>query len=189
MSVKVDNNAYELVVTPNKRKRDYPAGGQLLRGSGKPTAFSDYGNNKENHFVYNNFMEVKSISEIFAQKQDAVSATTAVAMMTDNPYEVSRKPPKKKTRRDIDDGCFENPALNLNGPEKVLNPFEVRREPPPVKQDTHCFVNSGLNLRGAEREVRNPFEIARDSAPAKELQGTHTFCLSIVHFLGFNAVN
>lgn len=182
MSVKVDNNAYELVITPNKRKRDYPGGGQFLH---------DYGNsNKENHFVYNNFMEVKSISEIFAKKQDVVSAPTAVAMMTDNPYEVSRKPPKKKTRRDIDtdDGCFVNPALNLNGPEKVLNPFEVRREPP-VKQDTHCFVNSGLNLRGAEREVRNPFEIERDSVPAKEMQGTQFDLLSHFPWIAMQLAN
>lgn len=174
MSVKVDNNAYELVITPNKRKRDYPPGvDKYLHVANKPSAFCDYGNNKENHFVYNNFMEVKSISEIFAQKKDVPNANVvAVAIMADNPYEVSRKPPKKKTRRDVDDGCFVNPALNLNGPEKVLNPFEVRREPP-VKLDNHCFVNSGLNLRGAEREVRNPFEISRDTALAKEIQGTN----------------
>lgn len=157
----MDNNAFELVnqTTPNKRKREYPIDGKCVQ----PT----YAISKENHFVYNNFMEVKSIAEIFSQKKDAPAIPAA-----ENPYEVSRKPPKKKTKRDAEDGCFENAALNLNGPEKMFNPFEVRRDV--ISVDTkHCFVNSGLNLRGAEREVRNPYEIARDApvTPAKEKQG------------------
>lgn len=41
-----------------------------------------------------------------------------------NPFGVARKPPKKKKRK-IDKICFENPALNLEGPERPLNPFEV----------------------------------------------------------------
>lgn len=59
-------------------------------------------------------MEVKSIAEIANEKSDA-----------ENPYEVIRKPPKKKKKADIEEVCFENPALNLDGPEKRFNPFEV----------------------------------------------------------------
>lgn len=167
MSARVDNNAYELVITPNKRKREYPGDGNAA----KVSSFAAYNNNgignadnKENHFVYNNFMEVKSIAEIFAQKK------TVATGPNENPYEVIRKPPKKKTKHDEDAGCFENAALNLNGPEKVFNPFEVRRDPI-VAKDSHCFINSALNIRVAEREVRNPYEIDRTQEPPKELQG------------------
>lgn len=200
--VQVDNNAFELVTktTPNKRKRDN-TGGVVL-----PANLCHGGivgnNNKENHLIHHNFMEVKSIAEIFAQKKETPLA--------DNAYEVSRKPPKKKSKHDIwqatnseylyfdrwsevgcfvteltdwflfffieepvEDGCFDNAALNLNVPEKIVNPFEVKRDVVPVNDD-HCFVNSGLNLRGAEREVRNPYEIVRDPmtvVPNKEVQG------------------
>lgn len=162
MSVQVDNNAFELVnnTTPNKRKREYPH-------DGKCVMTPKFVNNKENYLVYNNFMEVKSIAEIFAQKKDAPQIAAI-----ENVFEVSRKPPKKKTKREAEDGCFENAALNLNGPEKIINPYEVKRDVVQPKNE-HCFVNSGLNLRGAEREVRNPYEIARepDSTPAKEMKG------------------
>lgn len=165
MSLQVDNNAFELVTntTPNKRKREYPNDGLCVLSSG-------FGVNKENHFVYNNFMEVKSIADIFAQKKDAPHIQPPA---TGNPFEVSRKPPKKKTKRDEEIGCFENAALNLNGPEKVVNPFEVKREAVVPARNEHCFVNSGLNLRGAEREIPNPFEIAREPVvvPARDIQG------------------
>lgn len=159
MSVRVDNNAYELIITPNKRKR---ANDDKIRSNSTVNCCSS---NKENHFVFNNFMEVKSIAEIFAQRKEISG------LETENPYEVTRKPPKKKSKHELDNGCFENPALNLNVPEKILNPFEVKREPV-VPVNNHCFVNSGLNLRSVDREVRNPFEVTRDHPPTpKEVHG------------------
>lgn len=166
MSIRVDNNAYELIITPNKRKR---ANDEKNHSHSNVSLALDCGSNKENHFVYNNFMEVKSIAEILAQRKEPI------AVDVENPYEVLRKPPKKKQKHELDDGCFENPALNLNGPEKVLNPFEVRREPVALPNSNHCFVNSGLNIRGVDREIRNPFEVTRDHPPPpptpKEVHG------------------
>lgn len=163
MSAKVDNNAYELVITPNKRKR---ANDENKQPTLKTSSFSaNYDQNKENHFVYNNFMEVKSIADILAEKKNQSNN-----LIVDNSYEVSRKPPKKRSKCVVEDGCFANPALNLNVPEKLFNPFEVKREQI-ESRNNHCFVNSGLNVLGAEREVRNPFEISREEAPPKEIKG------------------
>lgn len=145
MSVQLTNTTFELRITPNKRKRD-----DLKR--------SQHSNNKENHnqhYAYNNFLEVKSIAELIQHKNYPHGA---------NPYEIVRKPPKKKNRLDLtDDGGFVNPALNLNGPEKVLNPFEVKRAAPLPEAAHHCFENTGLNIRGEERVI-NPYEVARDTA-------------------------
>lgn len=154
MSVQLTNTTFELRITPNKRKRD-----DLRDRRSQPT---NHGNNKENHFVYNNFMEVKSISELVENKNYSNSSGVNVC----NPFEIIRKPPKKKNRKDAsDDGCFVNPALNLNGPEHVVNPFEVKRAAQLPQAGHHCFENTGLNIRGEDRKVINPFEVAREPAP------------------------
>lgn len=125
-------------LTPNKRKRESLGGGW----------------NKENYGYNQGFMEVKSLTDVH------------LPLHTTNPFEVIRKPPKKKTKCEIvEENCFVNSALNLNGPENVLNPFEIRRTAPIATSrnavDPHCFYNTGLNIRGPEKEVCNPFEIVR----------------------------
>lgn len=148
MSIRIDNNTFELKITPNKRKRDSAKDKQQAH------------HNKENNFVFNNFMEVKSIADLVKQK----ASTMATTSDHKNPYELVRKPPKKKTKHDIDGNCFVNQALNINGPEIMFNPFEVKRMPN-IEQENHCFTNPGLNIRGAERDVVNPFEVVRDVLP------------------------
>lgn len=149
------NTTFELRITPNKRKRD--------DFKERKSHHLSHGSNKENHFVYNNFMEVKSIAEIVENKNHHNSN----GVNDCNPFEIVRKPPKKKNRKDIsDDGCFVNPALNLNGPEKILNPFEIKRAVPLPEAVHHCFENTGLNIRGEERQVINPFEMIRESNTA-----------------------
>lgn len=157
MSIRHDNNTFELKITPNKRKRD--------------SAKSHH--DKENNFVFNNFMEVKSIADLVKQKKTPSMSATSTEQS--NPFELVRKPPKKRSKHDIDDNCFVNPALNINGPEKAFNPFEVKRMPN-IEQDNHCFTNPGLNIRGAERDVVNPFEVVRDVLPPQtiaDVQGKH----------------
>lgn len=151
MSIKVNNNIFELKITPNKRKREH----------------FETNENKENNFILNNFMEVKSIADLVKQRNVNENVDGSV-----NNFEIVRKPPKKKTKHDTDgeEHCFVNPALNLNVAEKVINPFEVKRAPI-VEEENHCFSNPALNIRIAERERVNPFEIARDQPP-KEIQGT-----------------
>lgn len=142
----------DLRITPNKRKRDDMK-------ERKSQQFSSHGSNKENNFVYNNFMEVKSIAELVEIKKHQNSN----AINAENPFEVVRKPPKKKNRKSFsDEGCFVNPALNLNGPEKILNPFEVKRTAPLPEAVHHCFENNGLNIRVEDRQI-NPFEVARQN--------------------------
>lgn len=142
----------ELRVTPNKRKRDD------IRER-KSQQFNYYGNNKENNFIYiNNFMEEKSIADLVNTKKQSSIGNNA-----ENPFEMVRKPPKKKNRKNyFDEGCFVNPALNLNGPENILNPFEVKRNAPLPEAVHNCFENTGLNIRVEDRQV-NPFEVAREN--------------------------
>lgn len=155
MSVQLTNTTFELRITPNKRKRDDLKERKLHHGN----------SNKENNFTYNNFLEVKSIAELIENKSFPKSNSNGVNVC--NPFEIVRKPPKKKNRKDLsEDGCFVNPALNLNGPEHVVNPFEVRRAAPLPEAVHHCFENTGLNIRGEERKVINPFEVARDCTTA-----------------------
>lgn len=133
------------VETPNKRRRE--------SGHVDPSKRIGHENaslltgNKENHYMG---MEVKSIAQMIADKT------------IENPFEVVRKPPKKKKKSDIEDSCFVNPALNINGPEIMLNPFEIKRMPT-VVQDDLCFINSGLNIRMPDKihEATNAFEIVR----------------------------
>lgn len=181
MSIRIDNNTFELKITPNKRKRD----------SAKDIQQSHH--NKENNFVFNNFMEVKSIADLVKQKTTPSSMSTTGEHS--NPFELARKPPKKKSKRDTDEGCFENPALNLNGPEKIFNPFEVKRMPN-IEQENHCFTNPGLNIRGAERDVVNPYEVVRGIQPplqpaiVAEIQGKNQFKNSFraTDFISFHCI-
>lgn len=138
--------------TPTKRKREELKERQMQH--------INYGVNKENYFaVYNNFMEVKSIADLVDKNTKPL----------DNPFEVVRKPPKKKDRKDLSgENCFVNPALDLNVPEKIINPFEVRRAAPKPQPVQSCYENTGLNLRGEERKVVNPFEIQRLSLASNE---------------------
>lgn len=156
MSEQLSNTAcVDLRITPSKRKRDD------LRIQ-KSHQFN--GSNKENNFIYNNFMEVKSIAEIIEAKKHECTNL----LHSENPFEVVRKPPKKKTRKNYsDEGCFVNPALNLNGPEKILNPFEIKRVAPLPEAVHHCFENTGLNILVEDRQV-NPFEVARQSPKGKK---------------------
>lgn len=130
--------------TPNKRRRRELKYEDTLNGYDNPNRLLA---NKENNYMG---MEIKSIAQMIADKT------------IENPFEVIRKPPKKKKKSDIEDSCFVNPALNLNGPEVMLNPFEIKRQPTAV-QDDLCFVNSGLNIRGPDKqsEIGNAFEISR----------------------------
>lgn len=137
--------------TPNKRRRRELKCDDLPAGGGYDNTNRLYVGNKENNYMG---MEVKSIAQMIADKT------------IDNPFEVIRKPPKKKKKTDIADSCFVNPALNLNGPEVVLNPFEIKRIQPTkaaAGADDLCFVNSGLNIRGPDNrfEQSNAFEISR----------------------------
>ncbi|KAH8399858.1 hypothetical protein KR215_003572 [Drosophila sulfurigaster] len=103
-----------------------------------------------NPFVGHPGLEFKSISELAKQPETSLS---------NNPFEVLRQPSKKKKR---EAACFENPALNLELPERQFNPYEVVRcvATPPSK----CFVNQALNLRGSDAPASlNPFEIHRRS--------------------------
>lgn len=147
----VDNVAFEMNrITPNKRKRDAIAGGGVAHD---PT-------NKENHIyaAHNGYMEVKSLADLLPAKD-------AGGCSNNNAFEVQRKPPKKRTKLDqaaVEQQGFVNAGLNLNGPDHVVNPFEIRRGPEraPIESQ-NCFVNTALNIRGPEKEVRNPFEIVR----------------------------
>lgn len=163
MSIQLTNTTFELRITPNKRKRD----------DLKERKIHHVNSNKENNFVYNNFLEIKSIAELVESKNSNLNGINA----TCNPYEIVRKPPKKKNRKDLpEDGCFANPALNLNGPEHVVNPFEVRRSAPLPEAVHHCFENTGLNIRGEERNVINPFEIVRECTTAAAIESTNGAC-------------
>ncbi|XP_004530435.1 uncharacterized protein LOC101454586 [Ceratitis capitata] len=110
--------------------------------------------------MQNACMEVKSISEIAKSTLEKKIITDA---QVQNPYEVQRKPPKKKKREtEIIEACFENPALNLEVPEKQFNPYEVLRDVPTKVNKSNCFVNAALNLRIEDMSTtRNPFEIQR----------------------------
>lgn len=142
MTTSVDNVAFDMnTITPNKRKRDALGG-------------------KENQiYGHNGYMEVKSLADLMPAKGS-----------NNNAFEVARKPPKKKTKLDhapVEPKCFDNAALNLNGPDHVVNPFEIKRAPPldagREPKRLNCFVNTALNIRGPEKEVRNPFEIVRQN--------------------------
>lgn len=153
MSFVSSPNPLEMNLTPNKRKREsnqFNINGLPTTCNGSAVAADP---NKENRYAYNAFMEVKSLSDLMPNRPQ------------NNPFEVLRKPPKKKKKQDFQDSCFTNPALNLNATEHVVNPYEIKRPQPhtSIQRDTHCFVNTGLNIRVPEKEQRNPFEIVRSN--------------------------
>lgn len=151
--------------TPKKRKRlsgsDYSLSSLTHCSSKKcyENSVAINASNKENVFVYNPFMETKSIAELLENR------------MPENPYEVIRKPPKKKKKHDIEDCCFTNPGLNLNGPEVPLNPFEIKRETN-VNTDQYCFRNPCLNINAVDHGTTNPFEVVRHANSASSENGT-----------------
>lgn len=107
----------------------------------------------------NGCLEEKSIADLISEQK-------TMKLLPENPYEVVRKPPKK--RKKVDDNCFINEALNLTTPEKQFNPYEVQRPADPMKlfeKENHSFVNLALNLKAPEHHVLNPFEIVRPRGP------------------------
>lgn len=160
------NTTFESRITPTKRKRGVLKE-QKPQNSGK--------SNKENHFVYNNFMEVKSIADLVKVKSNY--STNESVGICNNAFEVIQKPPKKKNRKQIpEENCFINPALNLNGPEHVVNPFEVKRSAisTSVEPVQSCFENNGFTIRGDERKTHNPFEIPRETNIVASINGRST---------------
>ncbi|KAM7347964.1 partner of numb [Cochliomyia hominivorax] len=119
--------------------------------------------NKENTTDFPNVgLEVKSISEIAKHREEKQN-------IPQNPYEVLRKPPKKKKRHTEETACFENPALNLELPEKQFNPYEVKRDITPHK-NSNCFSNPALNLKIQDASaIRNPFEVQRETLAEKNV--------------------
>lgn len=107
----------------------------------------------------NGCLEEKSIAQLIMDQKN----------QNNNPFEVVRKPPKK--RKKVEESCFVNEALNLSQPEKPHNPFEVSRAAVPVatfERESHSFVNLALNLKAPEHKVINPFEIMRDPDPEQQ---------------------
>uniref|UniRef100_A0A1B0BDY4 Uncharacterized protein n=1 Tax=Glossina palpalis gambiensis TaxID=67801 RepID=A0A1B0BDY4_9MUSC len=83
-------------------------------------------------------------------------------IFNENPYEVVRRMPKKKKRKTEEKVCFENPALNLELPEKQFNPYEVVRIKKLNENVKNCFINNALNLKVQDKSILiNPFEIQR----------------------------
>uniref|UniRef100_A0A182KBP1 Uncharacterized protein n=1 Tax=Anopheles christyi TaxID=43041 RepID=A0A182KBP1_9DIPT len=135
--------------------------------------------NKENYNLFSDScMEVKSIADLAGATKRPKANTSDT-----NPFEVIRKPPKKKKKQmhaactvPLEDSCFENPGLNLAAADKQpVNPFEVPRDGDESKRKeaeelSRCFVNSALNIRGAEKgtERYNPFEIVRPKEAAPD---------------------
>ncbi|XP_055905483.1 uncharacterized protein LOC129940976 [Eupeodes corollae] len=201
MSCAVDNNAFEMIITPSrKRKRD--SGRTELPLENTPplkttphqrssaftnAAFSSTPKKEIQSIIqkFNRFppskrrplgkengirfatadpcLEVKSISDLVHKNEEPTSG---------NPFEVIRKPPKKKKKADLEDACFVNTGLNLEIPEKQFNPFEVMRDSPTrlVKSnEPQCFVNPALNIRTQDTTLaRNPFEIQRHNPAISE---------------------
>ncbi|XP_050087163.1 uncharacterized protein LOC126572138 [Anopheles aquasalis] len=137
--------------------------------------------NKENYNIFSDScMEVKSIADLAAGNRNGVVAGTSEL----NPFEVIRKPPKKKKKQHesgLEESCFENPCLNLAAADKKpVNPFEVVRDGEETKRQeaedmSRCFVNSALNIRNVEvaapqqqqqQQPYNPFEIVRSKEQA-----------------------
>ncbi|KAH8421498.1 hypothetical protein KR009_009862 [Drosophila setifemur] len=104
-------------------------------------------------------LEVKSIAALAEKQQRQREREQEQDQpLPTNPFEVLRHPCKKKKR---EHGCFENPGLNLELPEKQFNPYEVIRS---LATPAKGFVNPALNLRGTDAPASlNPFEIHRPS--------------------------
>lgn len=159
----IDNNAFELDITPSKkRKRNSDV--QQFDAGFTNLALNLHASTPKNPIQKrNNF---RSNKENFGYNPDVCMETKSLAdIIPGNPYEVSRKPPKKKIKKqEIEEGCFVNAAMNLNGPEKQpVNPYEVKRAEEIIKPNL-CFVNPGLNLKINENRESsyNPFEVVRE---------------------------
>uniref|UniRef100_A0A1A9WZB7 Uncharacterized protein n=1 Tax=Glossina brevipalpis TaxID=37001 RepID=A0A1A9WZB7_9MUSC len=104
----------------------------------------------------NNNADKQGVEEEVQQNVKAEGA------FNENPYEVIRKPPTKRKRKTDETVCFENPALNLELPEKQFNPYEVVRIKESKESNKNCFINTALNLKVEDNSVLiNPFEIIR----------------------------
>lgn len=110
----------------------------------------------------NSCLEEKSIADLITEQKTFKD-------MVQNPFEVVRKPPKK--RKKVEESCFVNEALNLSQPEKQFNPYEVpRTAAADFEKENHSFVNPALNLKAPDHTVLNPFEIVRpNSAMPQEI--------------------
>lgn len=167
------NESFDFNDTPNKkRKRD--------NGFSVFTSSTPIKANKEN---FMNFMEIKSIAELVVlQKSERISNAKPAPT---NEYEVIRKPPKKKKK--ADDGCFENPGLDLKVDEKVINPFEVvRRDNTIAIKIAQGFENQALDFGAIESlnqlpMIKNPFEVFRDSKVEVE-----SACVSMMNIAGID---
>ncbi|EDW06148.1 uncharacterized protein LOC6585678 [Drosophila mojavensis] len=112
-------------------------------------------NEQPNPFAAHPGLEIKSIADLAAVQQQQKEQQGQLSL---NPFEVVRQPSKKTKRAHA---CFENPALNLELPERQFNPYEVVRA---TATPTKGFVNEALNLRGNDAPASlNPFEIHRRS--------------------------
>ncbi|XP_061400801.1 uncharacterized protein LOC133336534 [Musca vetustissima] len=169
------NLSMDANITPSrKRKRQQPFPEEIINKSSGFTneAFSSTPKkilakrrlNKENAlaFANNAGLEIKSIEDIVKDGEEQQQ------QLPPNPYEVLRKPPKKK-KRPAEVACFENPALNINVPEKQFNPYEVVRENVPLA-NSNCFVNPALNLKTHDLPAsKNPFEIQRETTTKDDI--------------------
>lgn len=163
MATAVDNNAFELDITPSKKRKRNSDVQQFDAGFTNHALNLHASTPKNPIQKRNNF---RSNKENFGFNPDVCMETKSIAdMVSGNPYEVSRKPPKKKIKKhEIEESCFVNTAMNLNGPEKQpVNPYEVRRTEE-IKKPNLCFINPGLNLKIAENRESNynPFEVVRE---------------------------
>lgn len=137
----VINNACELNITPSrKRKRQFDKNQQqeevdsLTTTAVKSSCFTNAAFSSTPKKILGRrrlpLVKIKENNEIFPKNGLEVKSIAKMALqdgtqIPQNPYEVVRKPPKKKKRHSEETACFENPALNLELPEKQFNPYEV----------------------------------------------------------------
>lgn len=76
-------------------------------------------NEQPNPFAAHPGLEIKSIADLAAVQQQQKEQQGQLSL---NPFEVVRQPSKKTKRAHA---CFENPALNLELPERQFNPYEA----------------------------------------------------------------
>lgn len=163
MTTSIDNNAFELEITPSKKRKRSSEIQQFDAGFTN-LALSLHASTPKNPIQKrNNF---RSNKENVGFNPDVCMETKSLAdIVAGNPYEVLRKPPKKKLKKqETEEGCFVNTAMNLNGPEKLpVNPYEVRRTEE-IPKPNLCFINPGLNLKTVENRESNynPFEVVRE---------------------------
>lgn len=167
------NESFEGVDTPNKkRKRE-----NISRFvSSTPIKLA----NKENfQFTDSQCMEHKSIADLVAERN-------ASKLQKVNEFEVIRKPPKKK-KKNAEDSCFVNSALDLKAEEKSINPFEVvRSDNTEAILLAQGFSNPALDvfvnaepLNVANKVSTNPFEVIREAELQKPIAGIENSALEL----------